>query len=248
MAKTIVKVEKKIGCVKNKFTKPKVEKALETGAPLNKKETNDFNYKLKKAPPAIKQFYDGTLKFKKMNDEEKDEFVKAVLGTESFKCTYFNRFHTVSTKEVDKDEDEWMSWTQITKLDGPTLVGVQIEQGKIKTRPRKQLDHEHESTLKLPEEERLQYRRTKETCAKSHEDVKSWTRGSNEEPDDNGDDGDDETEDKLKKVMGVVRKAHNTFQSNFIDFKIKLGKYQGNKYPSRGCPAGASLVTKNDNV
>ena len=147
-----VKVEGGAKCVKG------VAKAAEDAA----KKQAEFTYKIGKAPKEVKKFYESGLKnLKTSKSAEKQEFIEHVLSGD-FKSEYFKRCQKVERVTESKEEETWMSWKQITAVDGEALVKAQIAQGKIETRKHARLDHEHPSTKALPEEEQLEYQRVQD--------------------------------------------------------------------------------------
>ena len=79
---------------------------------------------------------------------------------------------------------------------------------------------------------RLQYQFVRETHTNTYAVEDGATRSTEQEPLEEGEEEaeDPDKDDQVTKMMTTIRKAHNTFCAGFIDTKIKLGKYQDNKY------------------
>ncbi len=108
-----------------------------------KKPTSEFEYKMRKAPSEVKQFYDRGMKYLKTpKSSEKREFIDKVLEGE-FKAGYFKRYLKVQTVNEHREEQTWMSWKQVTDVDGEALVKAQIACGMIATRKHTRLNHDH---------------------------------------------------------------------------------------------------------
>ena len=107
------------------------------------------------------------------------------------------RLSTVTKIDNFITEREWMSYKQITDLDGIPLFKAKLAQGTLDTQAVQGLDPEHEATKALPEAERLQYRRATVKEAEGVSKTESAARGSKEEPGDTEDPAEDE---KLKNA------------------------------------------------
>ena len=128
-------------------------------------ESAAFRAVMKKCPKDIKQFFDTGLKnLKTKNSAEKREFVDAALKGD-FNADYFKRIMKVQKIDDFDDTETWLSWKQITDIDGDDLVKMQLKQGKVVARLHKHLDHADPRTKDLPEEARFQYSRVEDTSS-----------------------------------------------------------------------------------
>ena len=85
-------------------------------------ESIAFRAVMKKCPPNIKHFYDSGLKnLKTKSSAEKREFVDAALKGD-FNADYFKRIMKVQKIDECDDTETWLSWKQITDIDGDDLV------------------------------------------------------------------------------------------------------------------------------
>jgi hypothetical protein len=152
MAPKKVKQEPGAKCIKDAIA---TMKAVEEA----KKQTSDFEYKMRKAPREVKQFYEKGLKYQKTaKSSDKQEFIDKVLEGD-FKADYFKRCLKIQKVNEHKEEQTWMSWKQVTDLDGEALVKAQIACGAIETRKHPRLNHDHESVQALPDELKLEYQK-----------------------------------------------------------------------------------------
>ena len=152
MAPRKVKQEPAAKCIKDAIA---TMKAVEEA----KKATNEFEYRMRKAPKEVKLFYEKGLKNQKTaKSSDKQEFIDKVLEGD-FKADYFKRIMKVQNVNEHKEEQTWMSWKQVTDVDGEALVKAQIACGMIATRKHARLDHDHEGVQALPEELKLEYQK-----------------------------------------------------------------------------------------
>ncbi|CAK0875444.1 unnamed protein product [Prorocentrum cordatum] len=221
-------VQKKVAAAKVKAEGSKCLASRVEGEENKAKVMNDFNYRIKSAPSAARQFYNKHLKFSKMNNPEKRKFVEEVIAG-NFESEYFRRFEKVAKVDTNSETGTWMSWKQITDLDGEALVNVQIQQKTVITRPHSKLDAEAESTKSLPEHERLEYKKVSEVESTLTSIETGATRSTDAVPPEE-DDGDPERDENNKKSMSVIRKTHNAHQNASIGIKMRLGKYKDNRY------------------
>ena len=221
-----VKTEgKKIRCI----SAGRKQKEAETEKLVQKKNLMDCANKLRVAPTFVRKFYDGKLKFAKMSNPEKAEFVEEVLSTSDFKSEFFERLQKFEVRDEDKDTDTWMSWNEVVNLDGEPLVKAQLAQGTMVSRPHPKLDPTHETTLAIPENERFQYKQGRSQEIHTNAEVNETSRSSKDEPPQSGTLKPDDIEQE-KKILSGVKKVHNGVLASAIDVKIKLGKFQDNKY------------------
>ena len=91
----------------------------------------------------------------------------------SLPCDHFSlRISTVTKPDSSRTEREWMSYKQITNLDGIPLFEAKLAQWSLEKQAVPGLDPRSEATKTLPEAERLQYRRA------TLKDVEGVTRRS----------------------------------------------------------------------
>jgi hypothetical protein len=148
-----IKQEPGAKCIKKAAAQMKVDEEAA------KMQNSDFEYRMRKAPNEVKQFYDKGLKYlKTAKSAEKQEFIDKVLEGD-FKADYFKRCLKVQTVNEHKEEATWMSWKQVTDADGEALVKAQIACGLIATRKHARLNHDHESVQALPDELKLEYQK-----------------------------------------------------------------------------------------
>ena len=229
-----VKTEGKLRCISatGRVQRHRAEKILqnaEAERQLQKKNLMDCANKLRKAPSFVRKFYDGKFKFAKMSNPEKAEFVEEVLSTRDFKSEFFERIQKFEVRDEDKDTNTWMSWREVTNIDGEPLVLAQLAQGTMVRRPHPKLDPLHETTLAMPENERFQYKQGRNQEIHTNAEVNVTSRSSKEEPPENGKPCADGIENEKKILLGV-KKVHNGVLASAIEVKIKLGKFQDNKY------------------
>ena len=219
-------------------------------AAQEKKRANEFAYKLTKAPKRIKDFYDKGLKhLKASKSSEKEEFIRETLATVDFKDAYFEGLEIIRDTDMKKVTKSWMSWTAITKIDGPALVRVQVKQGKVLTRPHEELDHEDPTTKELPEEEQLQYKHVQKdsvTEVGTVTEARRSAKGSGgEEPQPQAEEEGQLAEDKTK--ISKIKKQHNAYSAVTVDFKMKLAKFSENRSADehgKPRPQGKRPITK----
>ena len=72
-----------------------------------KRLSNEFSHKLKRAPSAVRRFYEGTLKSLKINNPEKKKLVEEVMSTSDFRCEYFEQLHTFKSVDSSKETNTW---------------------------------------------------------------------------------------------------------------------------------------------
>eukprot|EP00959_Pyramimonas_sp_CCMP1952_P346656 7260414-Pyramimonas_sp.AAC.1 len=173
-----------------------------------------------------------------MNNPEKRKFVEEVIAG-NFESEYFRRFEKVAKVDTNSETGTWMSWKQITDLDGEALVNVQIQQKTVITRPHSKLDAEAESTKSLPEHERLEYKKVSEVESTLTSIETGATRSTDAVPPEEDDD-DPERDEHNKKSMSVIRKTHNAHQNASIGIKMRLGKYKDNRYLWTQCDESTS--------
>jgi len=200
----------------------------DTDAYTAKKDAaNKFQFKLKAAPAAVREFYDNKLKMlKATSSEEKRKFMEEVTDGD-FDSAYFKKLEVITTADKTLETTEWMSWKQVTDLHGKTLVDAMIQQGTMLTRVHKKLDPTHPSFASIPTEETLQYKETQEKEITSSEHTKHVERGCDDVPPETADCTEEESE--MKVTLSKVRAARSKVQAATIDIKIKLGKFEGNR-------------------
>jgi hypothetical protein len=230
-----IKAEAKLRCISASTNRSQLmrlrskQETAEAEIQQQKKDLMDCANKLRKAPSFVRKFYDGKLKFAKMSNPEKAEFVEEVINTHDFKSEFFERIQTFEVRDEDKDTNTWMSWREVTNIDGEPLVLAQLTQGTIVRRAHPKLDPLHETTLAMPENERFQYKQGKNQEIHTNAEVNETSRSAKEEPPEHGKPCADEIE-KEKKILLTLKKVHNGVLASAIEVKIKLGKFQDNKY------------------
>ena len=229
LGKKKVKTESKLRCIGAAGRARKQEADAEAEKQLQKKDSQDLANKLRSAPSFVRKFYDGKFKMARMSNPEKAEFVEEVLSTRDFKSEFFERIQKFEVRDEEKDTDTWMSWREVINLDGEPLVLAQLAQGTMVRRPHPKLDPLHETTLAMPENERFQYKQGKNQEIHTNAEVNVTSRSSKEEPPENGKPCADGIENEKKILLGV-KKVYNGVLASAIEVKIKLGKFQDNKY------------------
>jgi hypothetical protein len=199
-------------------------------APDPKTTSNQFAYKLKAAPPHLRDFYDNKLKYAKTtgpaaNATTKAQFMEEIIKGD-FESTFFRQLTTHTTSDLSESTAEWMSWKQVTDKHGLGLVHAMVAQGTMLTAPHERLDPQHPSYEAIPQEERLQYKEVTKRQIEGSSSVNIVERGSDEAP---AEKDPTASEAEYKGAAAKVRKARALFQTNSIDIKIKLGKFEGNR-------------------
>ena len=146
-----------------------------------------------------------------------------MLETNTFDSEYFARMQEINITEGDKEVDQWMSWKEVTGIDGVPLVKVQVEQGSLITRSHPKLDPNAASTLTLIPEERLQYARAIDTTFKQTTDSTTMKRKKEEGPPETIEVDSDK---EYKEVSSLVDKTHNTYNNGIIKTKIDLDRFK----------------------
>ena len=81
-----------------------------------------------------------------------------------FNAEYSKRCQKVEKVTEEKEEGTWMSWKQVTDIDGEALEKAQIACGKIETRLHKRLDHDHAYVQDMPAELKLEYKKVEDSA------------------------------------------------------------------------------------
>ena len=118
-----------------------------------------------------------------------------------------------------------MSFKQVSDKHGASLLKAVVLQGTLETRNHGKLDPTHASTAELDPQERLQYRDVREVKLNDTSDVNELKKDK-EDTDVPG----PETDEREKKVVALVRKAHNAYLPSGLETKLNLGKYEQNEY------------------
>jgi hypothetical protein len=228
-----IKTEAKLRCIRqaprSAGERKKEAEQQQAEVQQQKKDLMDCANKLRNAPSFVRKFYDGKFKFAKMSNPEKAEFVEEVLSTRDFKSEFSERIQKFEVRDEEKDTDTWMSWREVINLDGEPLVLAQLAQGTMVRRAHPKLDPLHETTLAMPENERFQYKQGRNQEIHTNAEVNETARSSKEEPPENGKPCADGI-DKEKKTLVAVKRVYNGVLASAIEVKIKLGKFQDNKY------------------
>ena len=217
--KRAVGIKRETVCVKNGANGAARDKEM------TKKDSNDFQYKLKQQDNIVKDFYNNELKNKKLTDEDKRKFVSDLFAGRKLDADHFNKKQWVESHDQNITKDVWKPYKEYADKDGENVMKAQLAQGTISTRPHPKLDPNHESTLALAPHLRLQYALTEELTKKVVDDVDEIERSTTAAPSDAPEDN-----EKSKQAVMTVRKAHNSFNNSLIEFKVELGKYEGNPY------------------
>ena len=225
-----VKTEGKLRCLSTTAAQKQKDSAEKQKAD-DKQTAQELANKLRAAPSFVRKFYDGKFKLAKMSNPDKKEFVAEVLNTSDWKSEFFERIQKFEVRDEEKDTDTWMSWREVVNLDGEALVLAQLAQKTMTKRAHPKLDPLHVTTLAMPENERFQYKQGKNQEIHTNAEMNEHARSCKEEPPVN-EQGKPNTDDieKEKKILMGIKKVHNGVLASAIEVKIKLGKYQDNKY------------------
>jgi hypothetical protein len=222
MPKKVIKKEKKT-CVKANSESAKAAADAKT-------TSNQFAYKLKMAPPHLRDFYDNKLKYSKatgpgINAATKAQFIDEIISGD-FESTFFRQLTTHTKSDLSETTAEWMSWKQVTDKHGLGLVHAMVAQGTMLTAPHERLDPKHPSYEAISQDERLQYKEVTTRQIEGSSSVELVERGSDEAP---AEKDPTAVEAEYKGSAAKVRKSRALFQQCSIDIKIKLGKFEGNR-------------------
>ena len=211
---------------------PSVAEPADDKEVLTKKEIDAFGYKMRTSSAFWKKYYEGGLKNQKAaKSQEKFEFMKQVLQND-FKGSYFERIERLVHTDAQKTVKTWMSWKQITDLDGVRLVRLGVKQNKIEVQLSEDLDHDDPDTAELDEEERMQYRKVDRIDEETTATVNQGSRSADDPEQVDIDMVDQEADEKeeAKKRACVIRKTHTLFSTQQIDIKSRLDKFKDTKY------------------
>jgi hypothetical protein len=196
----------------------------------SKKSLGHFHNKLRTVPTFVRKFYDDKIKKGHMTNPEKAEFVQEVLSTRDFKSEFFERIQKFEVRDEETDIATSFSWKEVPCLDGEALVNAQHKaRWCVVRRPHPKLDPTHETTVAMPENERVQYKQGRNQEIHTNAGLNETSRSSKDEPPefDTLKPYDNEQE---KKILSGVVKVHNGVLASAIDVTTKRGKFQDTKY------------------
>ena len=108
-------------------------------------------------------------------------------------------------------------------------VNAHITQGTLLRRPHPKLNPNHETTLAMPEHDRYQYQQARNQDIHMTTEANEFARSSKEAPLEAGQKNEGSLAEEKKIMMGV-KKVYCDVLGSAIDVKLKLGKFQDNKY------------------
>lgn len=109
--KRAVGIKRETVCVKNGANGAARDKEM------TKKDSNDFQYKLKQQDNIVKDFYNNELKNKKLTDEDKRKFVSDLLAGRKFDADHFIKKHRVESHDQNIIKDVWKSYKEYAEKD-----------------------------------------------------------------------------------------------------------------------------------
>ena len=194
---------------------------------------NAVRYELSKAPEHVQKHYAEKLKTAKTRtSDDKLKFIKELLTADNYDTEFFNKMKKDVYTNTTTTENEWMSWKSFSDKEGVLLARAQVAQKSVETRPHPNLDPAAPSTLELPEEERVQYRYTKEKDAETvSEQTELMQRDTpQQEPATDKPSSDPDAEKKRSVLFALAKRSHSVFSASAVDFMIRLGKFESNEY------------------
>lgn len=226
------------GVVKREVKQEREEPCV--GGLAGKDLSNAVTVKLRKAPQHVRDFYDG-VKFDKIgHSQSKREFVEQLLSSSSWNTDYFQRLRAVEKTSEDRTKLTWMSWKQLMQHEEPEVVSVMLEQGKLVQRPHRMLQHDAESTAGLPEHLCYEYAYMQDSTeqrasASERMEASDVTMPSREAEDEevlpkSQDDVVERTKKEVERIKAFAKKTLNQFNTNELDFTMRLAKYDSNEY------------------
>ena len=195
-----------------------------------------FQYQVKKAPAAIREYYDSKLKWTEAGScEQKAEFVRKVLECQSdFTSKYFQTIEQMQEVTRGGTNNKWIPHQEALAKYGDKTLAAIVEQRTIEVRPSKQLKQDHPSTLELPSPARKEYRATTEYEDEGWQHDKTVQKSTDETPpaeapSSSGSIVVEQPNDAGTAVCLRCQKCQKAYNSVNTDFVGRIDFYSGNK-------------------